>query len=296
MPNPRFRIPHYALFGRTATVIMPLDLHFSQSSLQDYLDCSYRFRMRYVERQLWPAVEAEPPQTMESQIRSGEAFHRLIHRHLAGIPAEKLSSLVEKEPLRQWWEAYLQTGLRDLPPMHYPEITLAAQIAGEWLIAKYDLIAIEPGRRAVIVDWKTSRQPQRAQLAWSIQTTVYRYILSVAGAHLNNNAPLQPEQIEMRYWFAKTPNQPERLFYDSAQQQLDGDTLSALIKNIIESKPDDFQRTGNTGHCRFCIYRSLCARGVSAGDFAAWADGDLAERENARNAAVGFDQVAEIEF
>ncbi len=277
-------------------MIMPPDFRFSQSSLQDYLDCSYRFRMRHIERQAWPAVEAEPPEAMESQMRSGEAFHRLIHRHLAGMPAEKLSLLVEKDPLRRWWKAYLQTGLRDLPPMHYPEITLAAQIAGKWLIAKYDLIAVEPGRRAVIVDWKTSRQPQRARLAQSMQTTVYRYILSVTGAHLNNNVPLQPEQIEMRYWFAETPDQPERLFYDSAQQQLDGDTLSALIKSIIESKPDDFPRTDNTIHCQFCVYRSLCARGVSAGDFAAYADGDPAERESEWNAAVDFDQVAEIEF
>lgn len=277
-------------------MILPSDFRFSQSSLQDYVDCSYRFRMRYIKRQAWPAVEAEPPEAIELQMRSGEAFHRLIYRHLAGIPAEKLSLLAAKDPLRRWWTAYLQTGLHDLPPMRYPEITLAAQIAGKWLIAKYDLIAVEPGKCAVIVDWKTSRRPQRARLAQSMQTIVYRYILPVAGAHLNNSAPLRPEQIEMRYWFAEAPDQPEKLFYDSAQHQLDGDTLSALIQSIVESKPDDFLRTDDIAHCRFCVYRSLCARGVSAGDFAAHIASDMNEREGEWDTAINFDQIAEIEF
>ncbi len=30
---------------------------FNQSSLQDYLDCSHRFQLRYVFDQPWPAVD-----------------------------------------------------------------------------------------------------------------------------------------------------------------------------------------------------------------------------------------------
>lgn len=275
---------------------LPRDFRFSQSNLQDYIDCGYRFRMRYIERQAWPAVEAEPPEAIERQLRSGEAFHRLIHRHLAGIPAEKLSLMAYQDPLNRWWTTYLRTGLHDLPPIRYPEITLTAQIVGKWLTAKYDLIAIEPGKRAVIVDWKTSRRPQRARLAQSMQTIVYRYLLPIAGAHLNSSMPLQPEQVEMRYWFTEAPDQPERLFYDSAQHQSDSNTLSALIRTIVETKPENFLRTDNAVHCRFCVYRSLCARGVSAGDFAAYVVSDLAERESEWDAPVDFDQVTEVEF
>jgi hypothetical protein len=39
---------------------LPYSFHFTQSSLQDYLDCPRRFQLRYVLDQPWPAVESEP--------------------------------------------------------------------------------------------------------------------------------------------------------------------------------------------------------------------------------------------
>jgi hypothetical protein len=61
-------------------------------------------------------------------------------------------------------ESYLRSGLAGLPQKRYPEITLSALL--EVLLAKYDLIAVEPGQRAVIVDWKTAeRRPKRERLS-----------------------------------------------------------------------------------------------------------------------------------
>ena len=39
---------------------LPADFHFSQGSLQDYVDCPRRFQLRYMMKLAWPAVEAEP--------------------------------------------------------------------------------------------------------------------------------------------------------------------------------------------------------------------------------------------
>lgn len=276
--------------------MLPVDFRFSQSSLQDYLDCRYRFKMRYLLRQPWPAAEAEPLGAFEQHLRQGERFHRLVHQHLVGIPAAALAPLAAEDPLRQWWAAYLQTGLNGLPAVRYPEIVLAAQIAGHWVTAKYDLIAVTPGARAIIVDWKTGKRPPRARLAKSMQTVVYRCLLAAAGAHLNGGAPLAPEQIEMVYWFAQEPDNPERLVYDRSQFELDGTTLAALVSAIAAAGPDDFPRTEDQRHCQLCVYRSLCNRGTRAGSYL---ETDMAaDAGSAADWDLGtdFDQIAEIEF
>jgi hypothetical protein len=188
--------------------------------------------------------------------------------------------------------------------VRYPEITLSAPVGKHRLLAKYDLVAVEPGRRAVIVDWKTSaRRPTGAWLAARLQTRVYRYVLARAGSHLNGGAALQPEQIEMLYWFAAFPDQPERLPYNRTQHEADGRFLASLMADLAAAgdgaDPDaDFPLTEDVTRCRFCAYRSLCGRGVEAGDI----HGDDAEAGDAEQPAAdwtagfNFEQVGEIAF
>ncbi len=38
---------------------LPSDFQFSQSSLQDYVDCPWRFYLRYIRQLAWPAIVAE---------------------------------------------------------------------------------------------------------------------------------------------------------------------------------------------------------------------------------------------
>jgi len=70
-----------------------LSFPFSQSSLQDYLDCPRRFELRYLRQLQWPAVESEPVLENECRQPEGQLFHRLGQQHLPGIPLEKLTSL-----------------------------------------------------------------------------------------------------------------------------------------------------------------------------------------------------------
>ena len=42
---------------------------FSQSSLQDYVDCARRFELRYIDELRWPAVVAEPSETHEAHMQ-----------------------------------------------------------------------------------------------------------------------------------------------------------------------------------------------------------------------------------
>jgi hypothetical protein len=285
---------------------LPPDFIFSQASLQDAVECRRRFQLRYLLELAWPAPAAEPVDEYEARIRSGEAFHRLIHQHQVGLPAEQLTMQAEVEvevegaqDLAAWWRNYLAHPPENLPPVRYPEVTLSAPVGGHRLLAKYDLVTIEPGRRAVIVDWKTSaRRPTGAWLAARLQTRVYRYVLVRAGAHLNAGQAIAPEQVQMIYWFAAFPDQPERLPYNRTQHEADGRYLASLIADLTQAGDDDFPLTEDATRCRFCPYRSLCNRGVEAGDIHEEEDAAGVSEEAATDWTAGFDfeQVAEVEF
>lgn len=276
---------------------LPPDFLFSQASLQDYVECRRRFQLRYLLNLQWPAPEAEPAEELEQHMLDGATFHKLIHQHRLGIPAEHLAP-DEDGPLAEWWRAYLASPPPDLPTQQYPELALSVPLGEHRLIAKFDLLAVDPGRRAVIVDWKTSRRQAANWLAARLQTRVYRYVLSQAGAHLNDGAPVAPEQIRMLYWFAVDPQHPETLLYDTTQAAADERYLAGLAKTIAESGEDDFPKTEDARRCRFCSYRSLCNRGIEAGLLSEEDADDAGEPETEFDwdRGIDFEQIAEIAF
>jgi hypothetical protein len=273
-------------------------IQFSQGSLQDYVDCRRRFQLRYLLKVAWPALEAEPAYENESAMQQGALFHRLIQQHLLGIPAERLTPLAKgsddstEHRLSRWWQNYLDFK-RPSASALYPEVTLSMPLVGCRLVAKYDLILIGPEGHVTIYDWKTSRnRPKRSWLLERLQTRVYPYLLAQAGAHLNQGRPFAPEQIEMIYWFAETPHEPEIIPYGADMHAKDEAYLKSLIAEINGLSPEAFPLTPNAARCRFCTYRSLCDRGVEAGDLE---EMDI-ELEPTAEPEFDFDQIAEIAF
>lgn len=272
---------------------LPQEFVFSQSSLQDFVDCARRFELRYLLRQRWPAQEVDDMLTFERRMEQGQDFHRLVQQHLLGIPAETLLSRTHDADLRRWFEAYLVNGLDNLPEQRYPERTLSVGFGNYLLMAKFDLLAID-AERAVIVDWKTSRKlPRREWLSKRLQTVVYRYVLATGGAVYNNGQAIAPEQIEMHYWYADHAGKTFSLPYDAAQYKADRRFLHGLLRDIEER--DEFALTPDSTRCRFCAYRSLCDRGREAGSLAEWDAADYDEGDLS-DFSIDLDQIAEIEF
>jgi CRISPR/Cas system-associated exonuclease Cas4 (RecB family) len=265
----------------------------SQSSLQDYMDCAQRFKLRYLDRLSYPAAETEPTLENEKHQQEGEYFHRLVQQHLIGIPAEQIAKFANTSNLQKWWENFQNdkdlSGLRGMSKL-YPEATLSAPLGKYRLLAKYDLIAVRDGK-AVIYDWKTYRKrPRNEWLATRMQTRVYRALLVQAGAHLNNGKAFEPEEIEMIYWFADFPDEPARFPYNSAQFQRDWDALLKLSAEVDSAS--SYPLTEDRQKCLFCTYRSYCERGIRAGDV----EQAEAEREAEELFDVNFEQIGEIAF
>ena len=283
---------------------MPLaaNFQFSQSSLQDYSECARRFELKTIQRLRWPAPVTEPQREHEHHMRRGELFHQMIHQHVSNVPAAAITRTITDSDLKIWWERYLAspfnaTATTDtpLPQNRYPEVVISAPIHGYRLLAKYDLLAIQPGEKAVIVDWKTSmRRPSEAGLAARMQTLVYRYLLVEAGSHFNGGTPIAPEQIEMVYWFTAEPDNPIYIGYDAATHAQVGETLAALIDDITQREV--FDLTTETRRCRFCGYRSLCERGVSAGTLDEMESLEDDFLSDPLDIDFDFEQVAEVEF
>jgi CRISPR/Cas system-associated exonuclease Cas4 (RecB family) len=263
---------------------------FSQSSLQDYVDCARRFQLRYLERLSYPAVEAEPALENEKHLQEGEYFHRLVQQHLIGIPTEQVSKLANTPNLQKWWDNWnVFRNLGDFGNL-YPEITLSAPLGNFRLLAKYDLIAVNNGK-AIIYDWKTYRKrPRNEWLSARMQTRIYRALLGSAGAHLNNDQPFEPEQIEMIYWFADFPNEPARLPYNSVQYKRDWEMLTKLVEEVTSAS--FYPLTEDRQKCAYCTYRSYCERGIRAGDV----DQIEVEMEAEELFDVNFEQIGEIAF
>lgn len=271
---------------------LPPQFQFSQSSLQDYVDCARRFELRYLMQLKYPAVEAEPVDEHERHMQMGDEFHRLVHQHLIGVPVDRLTYAVKDETLSKWWENYLQYSLKNFPAgERYPELKLFTTIAGHRLMAKYDLLELYRGEKFLIVDWKTSHyRTKRDILSRRLQTIIYRYVLVEAGKQFNGGTPIQPEQVEMIYWFPEYPQQPEKFSYDTEQHNHVRTYLVRLIEGI--NAKSEFELTPDLRHCRYCKYRSLCRRGIAAGDISNYE----ADKKDELSVTIDFDQIAEIEF
>ena len=262
----------------------------SQSSLQDYMDCARRFKLRYLDRLSYPAVETEPTLENEKHQQEGEYFHRLVQQHLIGIPAEQIAKFANTMNLQKWWENW--KSFRELQDFGstYTEATLSAPLGNYRLLAKYDLISVQNGK-VTIYDWKTYRKrPRNEWLAARMQTRVYQALLVKAGANLNNGKPFEPEQIEMIYWFADFPNEPARFAYTSAQFKRDWDSLLKLSEEIASTP--SYPLTEDRQKCLYCTYRSYCERGIQAGSI----EQAEAEMEADELFDVNFEQIGEIAF
>lgn len=272
---------------------LPDQFSFSQSSLQDYADCSRRFQLRYLDKLIYPAEETAPALENEKHLQEGQQFHRLAQQHLLGIPTDKLAPLANTPTLKRWWENFLtfsQTSLTGLTSLR-PEVTLASPLGDFRLVAKYDLIALSEDEKIVIYDWKTYRKrPRNEWLSARWQTRVYRSLLAAAGSQLNGGRPIVPDRCEMVYWFSNFPDDPAHFPYNESLYKRDWDALVRLTEEIQSAS--SYPKTDDRQKCAYCPYRSYCDRGIQAGY------PDLLEVEMAAESLfdVDFEQIGEIEF
>lgn len=241
---------------------------FSQSSLQDFVDCPRRFELRYLKKVRWPGYIKDQPADIRRSVELGSQFHLFCQQVFSGVPENLIRQSIHDPALETWWDNLSVWRADWLTAGQFlPEITLHTHIAGQRVLAKYDLLQLN-GAACAIYDWKTT--PARTPRLWlraKIQTALYPLLLCRAGHNLTHaHAAPTPENVIMTYWFANHPADPELLPYSSIQYEEDLQYISRLIDRIIDTHPGEFTMTENEKTCRYCTYCSLCERPATGAD------------------------------
>ena len=277
---------------------LPDDFYFTQSNLQDYVDCAYRFYLRHLLRVKWPALLVDDAVTFEERGQIGARFHRLIQQYLMGVDPVRLSDMAAADSspdISVWWEDFLIHVPPRLVGTRWVETTLSTVVAGYPLLAKYDLILVQPQDDLLIFDWKTSQKRIRKEwLLNRMQTRLYRLILVQSGSILTSGRPANPEKIKMHYWFSNHPEATIELAYNSEAYDEDKTYISGLIDEVLQRNEKDFLRTEDLQKCRYCVYRSFCDRGTQAGDLDTYETFDAEPGDI--NLDLDFEDIAEIKF
>ena len=278
---------------------MPLEsnFHFSQYSLQDYVDCPRRFQLRHLLHLEWPAVQTAPVIEQENRMEHGTLFHRMVQQVVNGIPPEAITKRITDPILLDWWNTFLETDpLGMLPERQLTEYTLSASFASFRILAKYDLLAIEQNHKVTIMDWKTSQhRPKTEWLTQRVQSCLYPMLLVLGGEGLNKSKAWRADQIEMNYWFVQFPDNAEVITYNQERYERDHQFINSLIEEIVTANEENnFPMTDNKKRCDYCQYRSYCERGLAAGTLESLDDTEQLEEEESFQ--IDFEQIGEIAF
>ncbi len=248
--------------------MLPSTFHFTQSNLQDYVDCARRFQLRYVDNQAWPGVQAEPLLEHERFLERGSRFHRLVERHQLGLDPVTLESAIDDPQVLNWWRSYLQfTDLHQLEGRRYPEFTLTAELEGYRFSATYDLLVVLPDHSVMIFDWKTYRRlPESRFLEQRVQTRLYMLVAALSAERFLGRV-LDLSGLRIVFWCVSDPTAPVEFTYSQRCFDQDRSFFRRVVDSIYQRSVDDvWPLVADDVFCRYCLFRSLCGRGVEGGD------------------------------
>lgn len=250
---------------------------FSQSNLQTFEYCRYRFYLRYIQHLHWPA-QISASDTYQNDLEAGIGFHQLIYQHFLGFDRDLLLEQARNFPddhIAVWLSAFLASPYAKLTGKLYPETTFTAQIGSHLLSAKVDLLQITDDENITIYDWKTSRRmPSIPNLKKRFQSKVYPLVVSKRLDTLDKD-----KEISMVYWEANFPNTPMIIHYSETDLATIEQELINKMNEVKSLKEDEFVLTDDIKACSWCEYRSFCDRGIQAADIISDYDLDLSDYE-----------------
>ncbi len=270
-------------------------LQLNQSNLQDYLDCPRRFELNVLKGKSWPAATTRPLSAIEHSIHQGNHFHKICQQYFTGISPSLIRKSLNDPDLVEMWDAFLPYANSIKGNQIYFEQLLHIPFKNHRLLAKFDLIVRFP-EKYLIIDWKTSpKKPPLPVQSDRVQTYLYPYIFTLAGADLFNTDLIDPNAVNLSYWYPLS-SEPEMSFSYSFEEhsevQIKLDDIINKI-DISRSTKTDFPLTADLSKCQFCSYRSLCDRGSRAGEFELFSDLDEIDENDFQ---IDIEHVTELEF
>ncbi|NMA95056.1 MAG: PD-(D/E)XK nuclease family protein [Clostridiales bacterium] len=232
-------------------MILDKNFFFSQHALNIFRICPIRFQKRYIEGLYWK-------DGFENRsIETGRNFHILADRYFSDVSLN-MEFFEEYGELNDWMDALKDYVPKKARGQYYPEYQLKIQIDDIKLQAKYDLLHIDGSGKLIIYDWKTQQSPiGYRDLASSIQTRVYRYVLAMGGHRLKGES-VDPEDIIMKYWQPAIADRTVELSYSIRERESDGRFLKDMIEKIKGFDYNGYDKTKSKRYCSRCEFNYFC--------------------------------------
>ncbi len=248
---------------------MPLNknFRFSAKNLQDYADCPRRFELKYLLKQSWPAEISPPVQEVEEKIDDGRLFHKTVNQYLSGVPGKIIVQSLKNSQLATWFKKFLDFFEESRIYPFSSELKTITSLENYQLVAVFDLIGITAENTPVIIDWKTSfRPPRKSYYQDRIQTSLYPLVADNSLKNIFRVASLHGFPITLKYWFPKFPEKSIVFVKNQDEIKKDAERITNIIKQIEDTPEGSFVKTDHLKRCDYCEFRSLCRRGISAGN------------------------------
>ena len=233
-------------------------IRLSQSHLNLLSICPPKFQRLYLD--CLGSIAA--PEQQES-MQWGSRFHLLMQQRELALPIEPL--LATDTELDRSLKALIEAAPELQPDVEiWREAEHCRTLSWDNFLFTviYDLLIAE-AERATILDWKTYRQPIKAQvLRQNWQTRLYLYVLAETSAY-------QPEQIQMTYWFVKS-GQPSqvKIGYSQAEHERTEADIGILLTDLnkwLQNNREfqvDFPHRADCESCPF--YQDLGERNIES--------------------------------
>lgn len=214
----------------------------NQSSLRDYLNCQYKYKLKYMDNIHWFQGE------LKNSFDLGNDFHIIAQRYFLGIETE----YIEDENLQKWYKDLKKFFPIDSTYEYLPEYELRYNELGLKLMAKYDLLILKP-TELIIVDWKTNKAKLNEQeKVEDIQTKVYLFILANC-LSLFPTYKYSLNNIKMIYWQGNYIENAIEINYSFEKNLKYKEYLLNLVEDINNS---NFIQ--NKKHCNYCEFNVFC--------------------------------------
>ncbi|MGF1590731.1 MAG: PD-(D/E)XK nuclease family protein [Pleurocapsa sp.] len=233
-------------------MIMPEQdlIRLSQSHLNLLSICPPKFQQVYLD-----CLNSLPAPNQQDNRQWGSRFHLLMQQRELTLPIEAL--LATDAELDNSLKALIRAAPELEPDPNIwreAEHCRTLRLDNFLFTVIYDLL-IAKTEQAIILDWKTYRNPPRWQkLANDWQTRLYLYVLAETSEY-------EPEQLQMTYWFVKSGTPQSATFnYSQQQHQQTARELIVLTANLETWLGNYQQLQTNFPHqpdCPKCPYHDL---------------------------------------
>ncbi len=231
---------------------MKRELVLSQNSIKTLSQCSYKFKIKYVDRFFWNDFSPKNREYNEG-LKQGVDYHMRIRRffqnvgHDEGMMRTKLSTIKS---------SYIENGYK-----LYNEFKINSFYKGRYFVADIDMLAIgeDEGKiYADIWDWKTDLvMPSQSNLENRMQTKIY---LILTYEMIKSRYPdFDARNLRMKYYYPRIDSYSRDIKFSKAQYLMTKKMIDAYlieINSIVLGNTTSYRI--EKGACKFCEYNKFC--------------------------------------